>query len=315
MAARKRPLPTTEWLPDQVAVLSPDFKHAYAHTYLWDSTLPVLTWVLLHPLPNGTLTDRCVSVARQSGFGGVSIRYLFTLITTNQEDLVDQRVPNAEHANLYLATTRSSDGQSPVMAAWKLRGGTSELKAVVAARVAGLARTSVALSTPDAAGRKVLSPTQFPDNLRVDGYQPLRYTSDREATITAPAPRVLVTGSRTWNDGVTMRRTLAWAWGLFGLDSRTVLIEGECHLGGADRIAREAWEDFGLPVEQYPAAIDPETGRTLGPERNARMVASGAHLCLAFPNDGSRGGTRNCAYQAAQAGIPLVLTREWTHRV
>ena len=74
-------------------------------------------------------------------------------------------------------------------------------------------------------------------------------------------------------------------------------------VGGADRIAADTWRAWGYPVEGHPAERGPD-GRVLGPERNARMVALGADLCLAFPLPASR-GTRNCMALARAAGIPV----------
>lgn len=312
----KKPLPGTSWLPTEGTVLSPDYRHAYAHTRRWDLTQPVLSWVLLHPLPNTTVLDRCQRVAQESGFGGIDVRYLFTRITSNQEDLVNERVVNAPHAAAYLTglAPTSVRHDAPVMAGWKLRGGTSELREAVAERVRQFARTGVHVHTPDPAGRAVLSPTKFPRNLLVDGYQELAYTATQSVTIEQTPPRILMTGSRSWTDGRTMRSALSWASSLFGAHPLATLVEGECPLGGADRMAADAWRDFSLPVDPFPADVDPSSGRVLGPQRNARMVSSGAHLCVAFRNDGSRGGTRDCVERAAGAGIPIVQVKEWTQR-
>ena len=117
------------------------------------------------------------------------------------------------------------------------------------------------------------------------------------------APRILVTGSRDWTDRLTIRNALAQAFRDLGEDEFTVLVQGECHLGGADQIAAEVWRCWGFPVEGHPAGIGPD-GHVLGPERNAHMVSLGADLCLAFPLPSSR-GTRNCMWLAREAGIEV----------
>ena len=117
------------------------------------------------------------------------------------------------------------------------------------------------------------------------------------------APRILVTGSRDWTDREVIDSALWQAWIDLGGDPATVLVQGECHLGGADLIAKQAWELNGMPVESHPAEMGPD-GHVLGPKRNAHMVSLGADLCLAFPLPASR-GTKNCMRLAHEAGIPV----------
>jgi len=116
-------------------------------------------------------------------------------------------------------------------------------------------------------------------------------------------PRILVTGSRDWTDQKTIDTALADAWHDLGQPPDAVLVQGECEYGGADLIAKQVWERQGLTVESHPAQRDTQ-GRILGAERNAKMVALGADVCLAFPLPSSR-GTRNCMRLAREAGIPV----------
>lgn len=120
--------------------------------------------------------------------------------------------------------------------------------------------------------------------------------------------RILVTGSRDWSDEQIIRSALSLAWHDLGKPADAVLVQGECHLGGADKIAADTWSGWGYPIEGHPAERD-ANGRILGPERNARMVALGADLCLAFPLPSSR-GTRNCMRLAREAGIPVRIYEE-----
>jgi hypothetical protein len=115
------------------------------------------------------------------------------------------------------------------------------------------------------------------------------------------APRILATGSRDWTDRDVIYQALVSAWDRTGRHPAAILVQGECHLGGADAIAADIWASWGLPVEGHPAGRD-ANGRILGPQRNARMVALGAVECLAFPLPSSR-GTRNCMRLAREAGI------------
>lgn len=115
--------------------------------------------------------------------------------------------------------------------------------------------------------------------------------------------RILVTGSRDWTDRETVESALCAAWAELGCPDDAVLVQGECHLGGADQIAAEIWRSRGYPVEGHPAEMGPN-GHVLGPKRNAEMVALGADVCLAFPLPSSR-GTKNCMRLAREAGIPV----------
>lgn len=110
--------------------------------------------------------------------------------------------------------------------------------------------------------------------------------------------RILVTGSRSWVDVETIRAALAAA-GCRG----AVLVSGACPRG-ADAIAEGIWTAWGMPVERHPADWQ-RLGKRAGFERNARMVALGADVCLAFVRAGSRGASHTVALAEA-AGIPVL---------
>jgi len=111
--------------------------------------------------------------------------------------------------------------------------------------------------------------------------------------------RILITGSRWWTDVAAIMAVLARYRELY---PDAVLVHGNCR--GADLIAAEIWQNWGLPTEAHTA--DWATlGNRAGPERNATMVGYGAVVCLAFPMPNSR-GTRDCMRKAERAGIPVV---------
>lgn len=120
--------------------------------------------------------------------------------------------------------------------------------------------------------------------------------------------RVLVTGSRTWDDARVLRAALNEVLtDLPQLNTPVVVVHGDCPTG-ADRMASVWVRDLrGNPLfvateEKHPANWQME-GKRAGFIRNARMVNLGADLCLAFIKDGSRGASHTAGLAEA-AGIP-----------
>jgi hypothetical protein len=118
--------------------------------------------------------------------------------------------------------------------------------------------------------------------------------------------RILITGSRNWDDTDLIHAALATA--CFE-NVPAVLVHGACPTG-ADALASR-WvrqhRVIGLTEELHPAQWRWH-GKAAGPRRNAHMVSLGADVCLAFIKDGSRGASHT-ARIAEQAGIPV---RRWT---
>jgi hypothetical protein len=109
-------------------------------------------------------------------------------------------------------------------------------------------------------------------------------------------PRVIVTGSRDWDDARTIRLMLARYNG-----PGTVLVHGGCPTG-ADAIADAFARENGWTVEVHPA--DWSKGKSAGPRRNREMAELGADVCLAFHKDNSR-GTQNMINNCHKNGIPV----------
>lgn len=107
--------------------------------------------------------------------------------------------------------------------------------------------------------------------------------------------RVIVTGSREWDDYAAIEDALA------SLPKDSVIMEGGAR--GADGHARFAAKVLGLRVETYPADWD-IYGRAAGSIRNQKMLDAGADLVLAFPLPGSR-GTWDMVRRAERAGIEV----------
>lgn len=110
--------------------------------------------------------------------------------------------------------------------------------------------------------------------------------------------RVLITGSRTWDDKQAILDALRkYANKVYSL----VVVHGACPKG-ADALADELAQEYGVEVERHPADWNTH-GRQAGFIRNAKMVELGADVCLAFIRNGSKGATMT-ADLAEKAGIP-----------
>lgn len=109
--------------------------------------------------------------------------------------------------------------------------------------------------------------------------------------------RVLITGSRTWDDADAIRDALS-EHARFG----DVLVSGACPTG-ADAMCERYWAGFG-PIERHPADWN-RHGKRAGFVRNAEMVNAGADICIAFIRDNSRGASMT-ADLAEKAGIRTI---------
>lgn len=119
--------------------------------------------------------------------------------------------------------------------------------------------------------------------------------------------RLLITGSRMWDDWAVIYYALAAEWTLYG--SEVELVSGNCPPRrngppGADYICEQTWEAWGGLVKRCPARWA-AFGKPAGYRRNAEMAAlPGVYKCLAFQLDGSL-GTANCIECALSNGIPV----------
>jgi YspA, cpYpsA-related SLOG family len=117
--------------------------------------------------------------------------------------------------------------------------------------------------------------------------------------------RLLVTGSRRWEDADLIRRSLLAVLGKWGCrPDQLVVVQGKA--AGADRIARSIAMELGMRYEDHPVTNGDwrRYGNSAGHRRNAVMVAAGARGCVAFPLGESR-GTRGCMAMCERAGIPV----------
>lgn len=109
--------------------------------------------------------------------------------------------------------------------------------------------------------------------------------------------RILVTGSREWDDwlGVDSALCLEVQQMMGDPGGTPVLIHGGAI--GLDSIAKRIWQRTPWPMEEYPAE-----GFDTPLLRNQYMVDLGADVCLAFALKWAT-GTGHCARAARRAGI------------
>lgn len=133
--------------------------------------------------------------------------------------------------------------------------------------------------------------------------------------------RVLVTGSRDWDDyeaitDALVEAVLQWIKDHpevgTGETTWVTVVHGACPTG-ADRMA----DDFctkvtNWTVERHPAKwrVDGRYDPAAGFKRNVEMAASGIDLCLAFIKNNSNGAT-HCANTAEHRfGVPTIRYRQ-----
>ena len=118
--------------------------------------------------------------------------------------------------------------------------------------------------------------------------------------------RILVTGSRDWDEPAVISRALHDAWVAADTGGVVTLVSGACPTG-ADAIAEAVAARVGWVVERHPADWV-QFGKRAGFVRNADMVAAGADVVLAFIRNNSRGATMTLDL-ATKAGLPTLVWR------
>jgi hypothetical protein len=113
------------------------------------------------------------------------------------------------------------------------------------------------------------------------------------------ARRILVCGSRDWEDPALIRQVLDEQ---VQLRPHDVIIQGGCR--GADRMAAMVARTMGATIETYPADWR-RNGRAAGPQRNILMLNTHPNLIVAFQLNDSK-GTAHVIAEARARGIPVI---------
>lgn len=122
------------------------------------------------------------------------------------------------------------------------------------------------------------------------------YAEPKEPRMT----RVLITGSRTWDDPGVIEDALIKVAGLYQDDDIT-LVSGHCPKG-ADAIAEDFAGSMGWPIERHPANWQ-KYGNSAGFVRNCEMIESNPDHCVAFIRGESKGATQT-RDMAVFRGVP-----------
>ena len=115
--------------------------------------------------------------------------------------------------------------------------------------------------------------------------------------------RLLLTGSRTWDDTPAIEHALAAI--LARHPDGVLLLHGACPRGADAIAAAYAARTPGYRIEAHPAGWQ-RHGRAAGQLRNAKMIALGAGGCVAFLR-GASPGTAATVRMARAAGMPVWL--------
>ena len=123
--------------------------------------------------------------------------------------------------------------------------------------------------------------------------------------------RLVITGSRNWNDKNVIVKELLVIKKKFGKD--VVLVSGH-NSKGADALCEEVADAFNWSIETYPPEWRDENGnfvKSAAFKRNSKMLADGADACLAFHKNNSE-GTAHAIKTAQKLGIPTKVVTSKT---
>jgi hypothetical protein len=118
----------------------------------------------------------------------------------------------------------------------------------------------------------------------------------------------ILTGSRKYPDWCKVNTVMDQLYS--DCKSSLFVRVGDCPTGLDNWV--DIWCDNWLVDHKVYTANWHKHGLAAGPIRNSEMV--GADICIAFPDDDSK-GTKDCAFKANAAGIPVFFPDlpAWSH--
>ncbi len=116
--------------------------------------------------------------------------------------------------------------------------------------------------------------------------------------------RVLVTGSRDWDDWELIHKEF------LKLPKDTVIGHGDAE--GLDRMAHVVATELGFEVKRYPANWNPTDAKRSGLYRNTQMLWDfNPDLCLAFRSKPNSRGTNDMIYKCKMKRVDITIVDKW----
>lgn len=120
--------------------------------------------------------------------------------------------------------------------------------------------------------------------------------------------KMLICGSRNWDDAYPIYLTLAGAKAAETAQDPLILIHGAAV--GADSVAGKMANLLGIPTKEFPADWN-TFGKAAGPIRNQQMLDENTvDVVHAFRLSGKSNGTDDMIRRSRDAGIPTYVTQK-----
>lgn len=119
-----------------------------------------------------------------------------------------------------------------------------------------------------------------------------------------PTFRIIIAGSRSFNDYETLKETVNDLLGTFQPVYNVIIVSGGAQ--GADSLGERYAREYGLPCESISPDWE-QYGKAAGPIRNAQMARRSQALVAFW--DGESPGTRNMICMARRRGLITRVVR------